>query len=172
MRLTRLFLTALLLPLLAGCYQTVKPVISDADAVFPFTRLTYKEVGKDELFTLVRSGDEYVDPEDESAPRVRFQELRPNVYLAQGRFVIEEAQFYSLAIIEANLSNPEVVLHAGFADRSGPPAEELADHGLAGCDHLENMICLDEVDPYLSYALARLDAGKAPDIKFEIVSHE
>ena len=167
-----MLLIALVLPLLTGCYQAVKPMISDGDAVFPFTRLTYKEVGEDELFTLVRKGDEYVDPEDETAPKVRFQELRPNVYLAQGHFVIEDAEFYSLAVIEADLSRPGVVLHAGFADKSGPPAEKLADHGFTGCDHLENMVCLDSLDPYLTYALARLDGGEAPDIKFEIISHE
>ena len=172
MRPGYMVLIALMLPLLTGCYQAVKPMISDEDAVFPFTRLTYKEVGENEQFTLVRKGDEYIDPEDETAPKVRFRELRPNVYLAQGRFGIEDAEFYSLAVVEADLSKPEVVLHAGFADKSGPPADKLADHGFAGCDHLENMICLDNIDSYLTYALARLDGGETPDIKFEIISHE
>lgn len=172
MRPIHLVLFILILPLLTGCYQSVKPMISAEEAEFPFTRLTYKTADDDEQYTLVREGDEYIDPVDETAPRVRFRELRENIYLAQGHFVIEDAEFYSLVLVEADLSKPEAMLHAGFAEKSGPPADKLADHGFADCDQLEGMICLDKLDDYLTYALARIDNGEAPDEQFVILSHE
>ncbi len=162
----------LMLPFLTGCCQSVKPVISAEEAECPFTRLTCKTADDDGQYTLVREGDEYIDPDDEAAPRVEFRELRENIYPAQGRFAFEDAAFYSLALVEADLSRPEAMLHAGFAEKSGSPADRLADHGFADCDQLQGMICLDKRDDYLTCAPARIDNGEAPDEQFAILSHE
>jgi hypothetical protein len=157
---------------LGGCYHAVSELISAEEAVFPFTKLTYRTDDDDEQYTLVRKGSAYVDPDDESAPEVRFRELRPGLYLAQGHFVIEEASFYAAATVRADLDQPQVELYAGFADVSGPPVAELPKHGFAACDHLEGMICLDGAASYVTFALGLVDAGAKPDKTFEILSYE
>jgi len=157
---------------LAGCYQSTAPLIAADDAVFPFTRLTYEVDDVKERYTLVREGDEYVDPDDGNAPRVRFREIGPDLYLAQGHFVIEQASFYAYAMVKGALDKPAIELHAGFADESGPPPDKLPEFGFAECDHLEGMVCFEEIDPYLDYAVQRIEAGEKPDRRFTLISHE
>ncbi len=70
---------------LAGCFTSNKPLITPADAVFPFATFTYGEEGSESTTTFVRRDDAYaLDPApDGRMIELLFRKLPSGHYLAQ-----------------------------------------------------------------------------------------
>lgn len=75
---------------LGGCFTAERPLIGEAEAVFPFQRITFvhlNEAGEEgeeaERVTLLRRGDTYVDANPERKERYLFAAVSDGLYIGE-----------------------------------------------------------------------------------------
>ena len=101
----------LALLLLSGCFTSKTPLLSEADADFPFSTITYEFPGEDDIVTLIRSGNGYTAPEEQGNGRLQLKQVSENVYLIQVEVKDddEELYLYALARLSADKKSAELV---------------------------------------------------------------
>ncbi len=157
---------------LSGCFVSWIPLIAPDNASFPFERIVFHVADHpDEIHVLQRDGDHYrmtsADPPGKNA-LVRLKAVTDDVWVAQAwpppeRETGKDRPFlYALLVVgedRAEVSAYAVVKPADFVPR-------------AGLEPCERAICVEDLDVYAAYAVARAEAGMAPDIAYRLLERE
>jgi hypothetical protein len=161
MRRIWMFVAAAGLSALAGCYTANAPLLSDANSVAPYAKITFVEHGTgDTPDVMLREGKAYVDHAKDGDRYLRFMSVRPDWYVAEMTGTDEDAKEQRLyALVHLNVASNTAETYASVAD------EKDAGPGLRVC---EAGICIEDLAAYTAHALAKADAGGKPDTVFDV----
>jgi hypothetical protein len=150
---------------LAGCYTADAPLLTEANSVAPFAKISFREQGAKDLSVLTREGSAYTIPSEDGTGKLTLRFMatnRPNWYVAQASAPPSGTPLDLLyAVVRVDLAKREAYSYRALATdpkETGP--------GLRLCNDL---ICIDDVNAYVASALAFADRGGAPDATYEIM---
>ncbi len=162
MRLVKLGIVAVLVAGLAGCYTSQGDLLTDDNSVAPYARITFRDQDSSDASVLTRQGSAYVAQSDEGNVVVRFMALadRPDWYLTEVSGTDSSGARHLYTIVKVDLAAHTAEAYAAIADDgdAGP--------GLRQCE--DSMICIDDLNAYISHAEAAIDAGADPDATYHI----
>jgi hypothetical protein len=151
---------------LAGCFTSNKPLITPADAVFPFATFTYGEEGSESTTTFVRRDDAYaLDPApDGRMIELLFRKLPSGHYLAQMKGDQKPNPIYLYALLKVDFATGTAAAYkvVGGKDDVRP--------GLRSCP--EKTICVDDLAAYVAAGEAAIAAGGKPDTVYAFTVKE
>lgn len=168
MRLAPIAALAGLALILAGCFTSSEPLIPADTADFPFERLVYAAEGGEQS-TLVRDGDAYVAPDDDSV-RFRLRDYGDGYYLLQVSGTDEagsEQALYGVAVLD------RAAMAASLYRLVARP-DDLGDGEVPECtgEGREGFGCLTDGQQLVDVVRAAIAAGEAPDGVIDIVAME
>jgi hypothetical protein len=153
---------------LAACFTSKEPLVGPADAAFPFERIVFAEVSRaDDPQTWVRKGDAYSWRQDENEEReavMRLKAVGDDLYVVQMEFVERDQPERLYALLKADLPAKRVYSFAGIK-----PDAFAALPGLTIC---ESAVCIEDLESYVAYAKARIEAGDPADAEYAIIELE
>ena len=161
MKLTNLFVIVLAAAGLAGCFTADEALLSDANSVAPYERITFHEKGSADASTLVRQGKAYVAESEDETVVMRFMPLdRPDWYVAEvtGDDDGEITRLYAIVKVDFTKRIADTYKAVAEDDDAGP--------GLRACK--DYMVCIDDLAAYIKHAEQAIDAGAEPDGTYEI----
>jgi hypothetical protein len=154
---------------LGACFTAKEPLIRPDEAVFPFERIVFGEVTRpDDRQSLTRKGDAYSfrpDASDEREALVRLKQVGDNLYVFQMEFPENERTERLYAMLRADVAASRVQSFAAIR-----PDGFEAQSGLSICS--DDLVCIDDLDAYVTYAKGRIDAGAPPDAEYRIIEME
>ncbi len=161
----RIISIALLCLGLAACFTSKEPLIGPEEAAFPFERIVFAEVSRaDDPQTWIRKDGAYSWRQDENDEReavMRLKSVGEDLYVVQMAFTERNQPERLYALLKADLPAKRVYSFAGIK-----PDAFAARPGLGLC---ESAVCIEDLDAYVAYAKARIEAGDQPDAEYVIV---
>jgi hypothetical protein len=155
----------LLTAVLASCYSSDAPLLTDANSVTPYAKISFRDVGTlgAENGTMIRDGKSYtMTDKDGSQLTVRFMATdRPDWFVAQ---MSGPPKGFGLDLLYA-VVKVDVAKHQAQSFRAFAADPKVATPGHHIC---KDMICIDDIRAYLTQALAYADKGGTPDVIYEI----
>jgi hypothetical protein len=153
---------------LSACFTSPVPLIGPDDAVFPFDRIVFGEVSRpDDRQTWTRKGDAYSyrpDASEEREAQMRLKRVAENLYVVQMEFTEDNQIRRVYALLKANLEAERVYAYSSIIP------DNFADvPGLRKCDEV---VSIDDLDTYIAYARAGMEAGHPPEAEYRIISRE
>jgi hypothetical protein len=150
---------------LAGCYSADKPLLTDANSVAPYAKISFHDVttGPSDGGTMTRTGTAYtLTDKDGSQLTLRFMATdRPNWYVAQ---MTAPPSGFGLDLLYAVVRvDPAKRQAQSFRAFATDPKVITPGHHLCN-----DLICIDDVKAYASQAIAYADMGGTPDVVYEI----
>ena len=161
MKLTKLFAITAFAVLLAGCFTAEQPLLTDANSVAPYEKISFREKDSSDGDTLTRQGNAYLTVGEDVTLTMRFMPLdRPDWYVVEvtGEQDGEVSRLYALVKVDLAANTAETYKAVAGDNDAGP--------GLRRCE--DNMVCIDDLAAYIAHALAAIDAGAKPDAAYEI----
>lgn len=158
---TNLFVIALAAAALAGCFTADEALLSDANSVAPYERITFHEKGSADASALVRQGKTYVAESEDGKLVMRFMQLdRPGWYVAQVTGDESGTPRHLYMLVKVDLTKRTADTYKAVAEDgdAGPGLRECKDY----------MVCIDDLDAYITHAEEAVDAGAEPDGTYEI----
>jgi hypothetical protein len=148
---------------LAGCYTAEMPLLTEANSVAPYAKITFREEASKDVSTLTRTGNAYTIPAEDGTGvlTLRFMATdRPDWYVVQ---VHSPPGPSGLDLLYA-------VLRVDLAKRQAQSFRALADLKNAGAGtHLCNdIVCIDDIKAYANAAIAYAEMGGPPDTTYAI----
>ena len=154
--------------LLGGCFTSPEPLIGADQAVFPYDTIVFAEADRpDDRQTFQRKGDAYSfrpGGDDEQEALVRPMPAGDNLYVAQMEIPEDDKPRRLFALIKVD---EKAMTAATYAAVMPDDFEDVA--GLSKCG---DVVCIDNLDAYVAFARAGIDAGRPPDIQYRIISLE
>ncbi|MEJ0013109.1 MAG: hypothetical protein WDM94_10895 [Bauldia sp.] len=164
MKPIRFAVAALACALLAGCYTSDKLLVTDADSVADYSKITFtgsEDDAKPAAFT--RADKHYVTESDGNTVELRLKRIDGDYYVAQ-------------------LSNPKVPegesgaqilygylhLDAGKGEAQTWRTYGTKDDVQAGMRMCKDVICIDDLAAYVAYAQKAVADGDKPDSTFKV----
>jgi hypothetical protein len=164
MRAIPIFAVALVTTGLAGCFTSETPLLTEANSVAPYGKISFREQSTQEVSTLTRAGTAYTIPSDDgSGPlTLRFAGTeRPNWYVVQVSAPPSGTGLDLLyAVVRLDLQKREA---AAFKAVTADSADNGP--GLRPCNDL---VCIEDIKAYAAMAMAYADKGGDPDATYEI----
>ena len=153
---------------LAGCFTSPEPLIGAGEAVFPYEKIVFRSADReDDRQTWTRKGDSYSFKPDDGNGREAFVRLLPagdDLYVVQMSFPEEDQTRHLFALVRVDLGAMQADSYSAIIpDRF----EDVP--GLSKCG---DVICIGNLDAYVAYARAGIDAGNPPDVTYRIISLE
>lgn len=164
MKPIRLALAALAFAALAGCYTSDKPLITDADSVADYSRITFKDASSDDKpASFTREGAHYTTESEGNTVELRLKRIEGDYYIAQ-------------------MSNPkpadgengaQILYGYLHLDVAGKKAETWRTYGTKddvqpGLRICNDVICIDDLNAYIAYAKKAVADGGKPDTVFTL----
>jgi hypothetical protein len=153
---------------LSACFTSTVPLIGPDDAVFPYDKIVFGEVSRpDDRQTWTRKGDAYSFRPDDSEEReasIRLKVVGENLYVVQMEFTEAGKESRLFALLKADLAAMRVYSYASII-----PDDFKDVPGLSRCD---DVVCIEDLDAYVAYARAGMEAGHPPDTEYRIISLE
>ncbi len=138
---------------LAGCFTSERPLITAADADYPFESLTYMRTDGGEEITLERAADGYAPTsEGETADRLLLKAMGEDLYVAQTAAPNSDGSRYLYGLIRVAPDRKAFVVAAGMAEDADLEAVRGGVPGLRICEQDDDTICIDSLEAYLAYA--------------------
>jgi hypothetical protein len=153
---------------LAGCFTSKTPLITDADAVAPYEKISFATATQpDDWKVLVRDGKTYTAKTDNGEPfELRLRPFGDDLYLAQASSETKGQRYTLYAFVQLAPDRKTAVAYRAIAE-----VEKDTGPGLAPCKLDDTtVICVENVDAYLKLAKAAVEAGRkdmAYNIKLE-----
>jgi hypothetical protein len=152
---------------LSACFTSPVPLIGPEDAVFPFEKIVFGEVSReDDRQTWIKKGDAYSfrpDSEEREA-LIRLKAVGENLYVVQMEFHEDETMRRLYGVLAVDLAAMRVKSYAAII-----PDDFNDVPGLSRCD---DVVCIADLDAYVAYARAGMEAGRPPDTEYRIISLE
>lgn len=159
MKAARWILTILAAIGLSGCFTSTTPLVTDANAVAPYEKISFATVKQPEDWkTLVRKGKAYTTVTDDGEPfELRLRPFGDDLYLAQASSETKGQAYTLYAFVKLDPDKKTAIAYKAIAE-----VEKDAGDGLASCK-LDKMtvICVEDVNAYLALAQAAMKAGRA-----------
>lgn len=166
MKIKSLLACSVLLATLAGCFTSSEPLITTADADFPFEKIVYAEEDGDTQTVLQRTADGYVPVTDDAEPvTFLFRKVGEDAYVVQVSGTdSNDVTSYLYAYLKVDLAAGTAKAYKAIAEDSdtGP--------GLERCD--DGTVCLTALQPFIDHAVAAIAAGEEADTTYRIVETE
>lgn len=162
MKPLRFALAALAALVVSACYTSNAPLVSDGDAVAPYASLTFDSEGDSAPVAFARNGSTYVATSDEGDVLLHLRPIEADYYVAQltGPDPEDTPRYlYGYMRLDAGAGTADVWMSMGTA------ADIRA--GLSACD---NIVCIDDLDAYITYAKEKVAAGAAPDNTLKVTT--
>lgn len=164
----KLTVIVVLLAGLSGCFKSGAPLIVAANADFPFTTLTYANVGSDDKITLVRDGDKYVNSGEDDGAAVLLQAISKNVFVAQISAPDDDKTIYLYGLIKVSADRKSFEIVKGYAEPDDVAAARQGQPGFSVCD--DDQVCVATLKAYVAYAQAAPPAQRPA--RFQILTLE
>ncbi|MEP0944214.1 MAG: hypothetical protein ABJH63_19765 [Rhizobiaceae bacterium] len=145
--------------MLSGCFVSERPLISAAEADYPFQSITYEFPGEDDRVTLVRTGESYTAPAEEGDGKLLLKQISDDTYVLQIEFLEGGKPSFLFALAKLAADKKSLVLIKPFAQEADLEVARRGDHGLKPCAADPDVICLTTLDGYVKYALDSDAAG-------------
>ena len=141
--------------LLTACFTSSDPLISTAEADYPFQSITYEVPGEDDRVKLVRTGDSYTAPEEQGDGKLLLKQISEDTYVLQVEYQDDgkPAYLYSVARIAADRKT--IKLFKPFAEESDLEALSTGNYGFKACVEDPDIACVNNLDLYVEYALEK-----------------
>lgn len=152
---------------LSGCFISDKPLISPADATFPYQTIVYADPDGGEPQTLTRSDAGYLlksDNSDEVATLL-FKDVGDGLYVAQLSFVEDDEPRVLYSVLKVDLAAKKGLSYLAIA-----PDDWVDAPGLTKCR--DNTVCIASLDDYVAHARAAIAKGLKPDADYNLVKLE
>lgn len=150
---------------LAGCYISREELISASDAVFPYQRIVFAEVGSESTpedhSVLVRQGDSYRSDDAEDPGEYRFKRVAADTYALQVAMPEDPDMPFLFAFVKLDPAAGIARAYKIIADES-----ETAP-GMTKCN--DGSLCFDRLDAYVAHAQKAIAAGAEPDAEYKII---
>ena len=146
---------------LAGCFTADKPLLTEANSVAPYAKITFREQHANETTTMIRAGTAYTSPSSDGPITTRFMATdRPNWYVAEVSGPTDPGGPKVLyGIVRVDIANKRADAFKTVGD-----AKDVKP-GLRSCN---DIICIDDLKAYIASAEAYADGGAAPDATYDI----
>jgi hypothetical protein len=148
----------------AGCYTSDAPLLTDANSVAPYAKISFREESAKDLAVLTREGLAYTLPAEDGSGKLTLRFMatdRPDWYVAQ---VAAPPSGTGLDLMYAAIRiDPAKRQAQSFKAIAADPKESAGGFHLCG-----DLVCVDDVRAYIASAFAFADRGGAPDAVYEI----
>lgn len=159
---TKLLQNACLLCLLilAGCFKSDVPFISETEADFPFQTITYEFEEEDDRVTLVKVGNSYAAPNEQGESTLLIKNLGERLYLIQAAVEDKDSSMYLYSIAKLADDRKSAELIKPFAMSEDRKVAKAGKHGFRVCPQEDQMVCLSDLQAYIDYALSHQSEEK------------
>jgi hypothetical protein len=164
MKPIRFAVAALAFAALAGCYTSDKPLITDADSVADYAKITFTDADSDDKpAAFTREGKHYTTASEGNTVELRLKRIDGDYYVAQ----------MSNPKVEEGDSSPQILYGYLHLDVAGQKAETWRTYGTKddvrpGLRLCRDAICIDDLDAYVAYAQKAVADGGKPDTVFKL----
>lgn len=144
---------------LSACFTSDKPLISIAEAEYPFQSITYEFPGEDDRVTLVKTGDSYTAPEEEGDGKLLVKRISANTYVLQIEYEDSGKPAYLYTVAKLAADQKTMKLFKPFAEQSDLEAFSTGNHGFESCRNDPDTACITDLDLFVDYALDKGENG-------------
>ena len=161
MKPLRFILAALTAFVVSACYTSNAPLVGDGDAAAPYASLTFENSNGSDPAVFRRNGNAYVATSEEGDVLLHLKPVEGDYYVAQltGPDPEETPRYlYGYMRLDAGAGTADVWMSMGNAAELRP--------GLSACN---DIVCIDDLDAYITYAKETVAAGTAPDNTLKVI---
>jgi len=146
---------------LAGCYRSNAPLITAANADFPFNNLTYQPQGSSDPVKLERQGNRYVASNKKQQAILLMKSIGQNRYVVQVSAQSKTEMVHLFGVITVSEDRKTFSLTHSYVVDFERAAIVNAHEGLSPCKTPEgDMVCLAELDAFIRYVNATKKIGR------------
>ncbi len=157
------FFVILLAAALSGCFVSDKELISAADSVAPYQRISFQQVGSQDSSTLIRAEGGYRTEDKDNPTLFRFKQVEPDVYVVQASATEDGKTMALYALIRLDRAAKTAYAYEMVADDK---------ESVPGMTRCKDGLCFDRLDTYLSHARAVMASGARPESEYKILALE
>jgi hypothetical protein len=160
MKPIRILLAVLALIGLSACYTSDKPLVTDADSVTPFQKITFYNQEDNKPLAFAVDGKQYVSHGPDGDAFLRLKATEGDYYVAQltGGSGDTLQILFGYMRIDPSHTSADLWKIIGTKDDARPGLRECKDG-----------ICVDDLNAYIAYAKEAIAGGAKADMSMKIV---